>query len=168
MKIGIIYESKGETTKKCAKELAKRIKVDPIVIVDVLNLKNKGINIDISKYDMLIIGSGIRCGKIYKRIDNFIKKNKYKLLRKDVAYFICCASEKKKDKYFNMNISEKLLNKSICYETFGGELNIKDTKGLNKILISCIKSKLLKNKIKINLNEKNIDSFIDIIKKKIE
>lgn len=156
MKILIIYASKTGTTEKCAKEINTKIKNSKIV-----NIKNQNENID--KYDLIIIGTPIRIGMIDKKIKKFIINNLETLKNKKVAYFICCGFKENSKQYFEQNIPKELLNKSIIYDTFGGNLDINKQKGLDKIITKIVIKKTDKNR-KIKILEENICKFIKIIK----
>jgi menaquinone-dependent protoporphyrinogen oxidase len=50
-----------------------------------------GSTVDFSKYDLIIIGSGIYGGRPHRNIPIFIDKNRSELLQKKVAVFAACA-----------------------------------------------------------------------------
>ena len=60
LKILIIYASKTGTTEKCAKNLGTKMEN-----AKVINIYNQTENID--NYDLIVIGSPIRMGIIYKK-----------------------------------------------------------------------------------------------------
>ncbi len=83
MKTLIVYASKTGTTEKCAKEINRQLKDSKIVNISYQNEQ-------IKNYDLIIIGSPIRMGRIDKKIKKFLLNNIEILKLKTVAYFICC------------------------------------------------------------------------------
>lgn len=155
MKTLIIYASKTGTTEKCAKEINRQLKYSKIV--NILNQDE-----DITRYDLIVIGTPIRMGMIDKRIKKFLINNIETLKLKKVAYFICCGLNENWKNYYEQNISKDLLDSAIIYDTFGGEMNIAKQKGFDKFITKMVSKNVDKNKeIKI-LNE-NIDRFIKIL-----
>lgn len=157
-KILIVYASKSGTTEKCAYRLAKELK-----LVDVVNLSSNN-NIDLSNYQTIIIGGYIRMGLLSKKVKRFIKENEDILKNKNVAYFICCGFIENKEKYFKNNINSYMLDNSIIYDSFGGELNIKKCSMFDKMIVKKISDnkdiKLFQDSINFFVNKVN-----DTIKK---
>lgn len=153
----IVYASKTGTTEKCTNIIAKEIKD-----VTIVNLEKQ--NVDISKYDMIIIGTPIRMGMIHKKIKKFINDNFELLKTKKVAYFICCGFNENWKQYYEQNISKELLDKSIIYTTFGGEMDLEKQRGFDKFIVKMVSKNIDGNK-KIELVENNIEQFINEITK---
>jgi len=70
MKTLIAYGTKHGCSQKCAMELSRELK-DKIEIV---NLRDK-INIDLSKYDRVVLGGSVYIGRIQKEVTDFISGN---------------------------------------------------------------------------------------------
>lgn len=152
MKTLIIYASKTGTTEKCAKRINTLLKDSKMV-----NILNQ--NEDMNKYDLIIIGTPIRMGKIDKKIKKFLISNIETLKSKKVAYFICCGFNENYKSYYEKNIPKYLLDCAIIYDTFGGEMDIQKQKGFDKFIAKMVSKNTDKNReIKI-LNE-NIERFI--------
>ena len=157
MKLLIAYSSRTGTTEKCVNILKEKL---PEAIL--VNLRIDKANID--EYDYIIIGSPIRMGMFPKEVRNFIKKNKEILKTKKCAYFICCASNDDYEKFIQSNIPVDLLDKAVCYDTFGGEYNMENLKGFNKFVISMVK-KIAGDKLgEVKIIDENISRFIKRIK----
>ncbi len=157
MKTLIIYASKTGTTEKCAQEINRQIKKSKMV-----NILNQ--NENISGYDLIIVGTPIRMGMIDKKIRKFLIKNIEILKSKRVAYFICCGFKENWKSYYEQNIPKDLLDISVIYDTFGGEIDRQKQKGFDKFIINMVCKNIEKDKeIKI-LNE-NIDKFIKVLSK---
>lgn len=67
-KVAVVYSSKSGTTKICAEYIAAQI-----VGSQLINLNE--VIPDISAYDAVLIGSGIRMAKMYKPVKKFLAKN---------------------------------------------------------------------------------------------
>ena len=148
----IIYASKTGTTAKCANQINRELKDSKM-----LNILNY--NEDISKYDLIIIGSPIRMGLIDKKIKKFLLNNIETLKSKKVAYFICCGFIENWKRYYEQNIPKDLLDKALIYDTFEGEMNIQKQKGFDKFITKVVSKNIDKNK-EIKLLYENIDRFI--------
>lgn len=157
MKILITYAGKTGCTQKCAEILAQ--KLENATVIDLAKQSP-----DISNYDVIIIGSSIRIGMFHSETKNFIVKNKELLKNKKTAYYICCWFSKDYLTYFENNIPKELLEKSITYDTFGGELDITKQKGIEKFIVKMV-SKTEKGKQEVKILNENIEKFIETIKK---
>ncbi len=114
MNILIAYATKTGAAKTCAEILAKDF---PNCIIC-----NIGKNLpDIDSFDVIIIGSGVRMGKIYKPASRFIKNNLSTLLLKRSALFLCNADPDTIQKTIDKNIPETLKTAAISIESFGGK-----------------------------------------------
>lgn len=153
MKTLIIYDSKTETTKKCANLLKEKLND-----VDISNIKS--LNIDINNYDLIIIGSPIRMGLIDKNIKKFLINNLDILKSKKAAYFICCSFKENYLKYFEQNFPQELLDRALIYDTFGGELDLEKQKGFDKFIVKMV-SKNNPQKEEIKILTKNIANFVN-------
>ncbi|KFZ26582.1 MAG: protoporphyrinogen oxidase [Candidatus Izimaplasma bacterium HR2] len=80
MKTLILYESIMGYTEKCAKYLFK--KIEGCAIFDI---SSKDFNLD--DYDKILIGAPLYIGEVEKITQKFIKKNKLKLLDKELGLF---------------------------------------------------------------------------------
>lgn len=131
MKTVILYATKTGTTEKCANLLAAKLKD-----VTVVNLRNA--TLDLNSFDCIIVGGSIRIGALNKYAKKFIEKNKEILKDKRAAYFFCCGATEQLDVMFSKNISKDLLESAICYDTFGGEMDINKQKGFDKFIVKMV------------------------------
>jgi menaquinone-dependent protoporphyrinogen oxidase len=124
MKALIVYGTRYGTASEIAEEIGKVMRAEGIEVnvVDAHGLKDY----DVSAYDMVIIGSGIKMGKWTKDSLRFLKKNKSALADKKVALFVSCgaANEEKsvemgRDKYLRKVAEENLLGKPVDMGLFG-------------------------------------------------
>ncbi len=155
MKSAIVYTSKTGTTKKCVDMLLERL--DNAVSFD---LEKE--SVDISKYDMVIIGSPIRIGMMNKNVKKFINDNEEILKNKKYAFFICCGFIDDYKRYYEENVGSELLEGAIFYDTFGGEMDIDKQKGFDKMVVKMV-SKKIKNVSDIKIFEDRIDSFVRVV-----
>jgi len=151
----IVYAGKTGTTEKCAGIIAQKLKNTTVV-----NLLQE--TPDISKYDIIIIGGSVRYGRINSKARNFINKNKAVLLEKKTAYYICCGFADGGKKYIEESIDKELLDNSITYEVFGGELDVNKQKGLDKLVAKFVHKAIETGKIKAKpeILYDNIDKFV--------
>ncbi|MGM9926122.1 MAG: flavodoxin domain-containing protein [Bacillus sp. (in: firmicutes)] len=153
----IVYTTKNGTTAKCANMLAEKLDN-----VEVVNLQEN--SADLAGYDTVIIGSGIRFGKIPKRMHDFMIENKAALLNKHIALFICCGFQNQAEQHFNANFPVELLNHAITKQCFGGELNTARLHGFDRFIVSIVmKSAAAKNNPVPGLLLENIDELAQCV-----
>ena len=90
MKALVVYGTRYGTAAEIAEEIAKVLE-DEHLDVDLVNAKELK-NFDVSPYDLLVVGSGIKMYKWIKESMNFLKNNKESLSNKKVALFVSCGS----------------------------------------------------------------------------
>jgi menaquinone-dependent protoporphyrinogen oxidase len=140
----IVYASKYGCTEKCSELLLKEL----IGKADIINLK-KVSNIDISKYDKIIIGGSIYIGKIQKEVTEFCSKNLDKLKEKRIGLFICGLQEADMIKAeFDLNFNSELIEIAEAKECFGGEFIFEKMNFLEKLIVKKV-SKVTSNKSNI-------------------
>lgn len=157
MKTLIVYSSKTGTTEKCADILGKNLK--DVTIINLAAIQNE----DITKYDLIIIGSPIRIGMIDKKVKRFITKNFSTLQNKKVCYFLCCGFNENWKQYYEQNFPKKLLDNAIIYEIFGGEMHLEKQKGFDKFIVKMVSKNMGEDK-EIKLLDENINRFIEKVK----
>ncbi|GAB6991766.1 flavodoxin domain-containing protein [Paenibacillus pini] len=137
MTVLIIYSTKSGATEQCATILSQELSESKTC-----NIEAEKPNIE--EFDSIIIGAGVRDGKIYKPIRDFIKKNKAELLTKRMGYYICNEKPKKTEEIIEANFPEDLREAAICIESFGGykaaSLPKEDSDQLKGIIIENVKA----------------------------
>jgi menaquinone-dependent protoporphyrinogen oxidase len=125
MKGLVVYGTRYGTAKEIAEEISGTLK-DENVDVKLVNAKEIRDH-DVSVFDLIVVGSGIKMGKWTKESINFLKKNINILSNKKVALFISCGAantEKSmaegQEKYLDNISKEYLTNKPIATGLFGG------------------------------------------------
>lgn len=114
MRTLIIYATKSGTSQYCASLLARQI--EDCAIFDLSKAEP-----DIAPFDTIIIGSGVRMGKLYRPVLNFIKKNEALLLEKRTAFYLCNAYPDTLQKTIDKNIPEQVAKAAIYINSFGGK-----------------------------------------------
>ena len=119
-----IYGTRYGTASEITGEIAKVLE-DEHLDVDLVNAKGLK-NCDVSPYDLLVVGSGIKMYKWIKESMNFLKKNKDNLSNKKVALFVSCGSANDEKailegqrKYLDRVAKENLTNPPIVTGLFG-------------------------------------------------
>jgi menaquinone-dependent protoporphyrinogen oxidase len=116
-KVLIAYETLHGSSQKCAMMLKEKLKHE----TELIRLKENE-NIDLSEYDILIVGGSIHMGVIHTRIKNFVKKNFDQIMEKPHGLFLCCMEEGDAARIqFENAFPEKLRSTSIANGLFGGE-----------------------------------------------
>lgn len=128
MKTLVVYGSRYGTAAGIAQEIAQEISKEGIE-VDLYNAKDVK-KLDISPYDMIIMGSGIKMGKWTKQSLKFLKNNKKTLKDKKVALFVSCgaANEEKSrqmgwNDYLKKVAKENLEEEPVDMGLFGSNYN---------------------------------------------
>lgn len=85
-KILIAYASKTGTTEEIAVKIGNILK-EKGNLVDVKRVNEVK---EITDYEVVILGTGIRIGKVFSESVNFLKKFKIELENKKIYYFIVC------------------------------------------------------------------------------
>lgn len=113
MKTLIIYASKTGTTTVCAKLLSE--KLTNSTLWDITSGDP-----DLSLYNLIIIGSVIRMGKINKSLNRFINSHLQELLLKKTAFFFSNYYPEKFEKAVTKNIPSPLRDTAVCITSLGG------------------------------------------------
>lgn len=151
--IGIVYISKHGTTKKVAEKIKSSISGEA-TLIDLRKNKKP----DISGFDKIILGGSIHMGKIQKRMRVFCETNLEKLLKKQIALFLCCMEDEKEKvtEQFNNAFPEVLRNHSMKNEILGGEFLLDKMNFLERAMIKKI-ARVEKSVSKIK--EQKIEEF---------
>lgn len=86
----IVYGSRYGATARTSDEISRTLQREKFD-VKVINLKEENVN-DITNFDLVIVGSGIKIGKWTKEPELFLKKFQKELTKKKVSLFVCCGS----------------------------------------------------------------------------
>lgn len=155
----IIYATKNGSTKKAAEKISQKLGG-----CDIFNIAED--KFDLSKYDMVIIGSNIRMGTVNKLITKLLLEFIKPLTEMHCAYFLCCAFSENGDGYFERNIPSQLLKKAVAVSAVGGELDESKLKGTDKMIAKMVMRGEKEKNItrKFTINDDSIDEFVDKLK----
>lgn len=127
----IVYASLHGCTKKCAHMLSRLLEGK----TDVINIK-KNIDVDLSKYNTIIIGGSIHTGHINPSIDFFVTKHQNELIKKNLGVFLCFMDPiSKGDYYFKKSFPDKIVNHVSVKGYFGGEFNFDKLTFFEKLFV---------------------------------
>ena len=115
MRTLIIYSSKYGA----AKEVAEQIKRGLEGTCDLMSIRQEQ-EIDLGKYDRVLLGTSVYAGQIGKEIKTFAEVHKDELLEKKVGIFFVCLMKGQVEKYLKENFSEELMNHFYTAEECGG------------------------------------------------
>lgn len=131
----IVYDTNYGTSEKVAQILGEQI----CGAVELVNVKDIEI-VDLDDVDRLIIGCGIKAGKITKRLKSWMDKNESKILDKNIYIYICALEnvEEKIENLIKSNFSNQILEKSLFSTCVGGEIDLDRVNIIMKILVRII------------------------------
>lgn len=159
MKTLIAYAGKYGTTEKCAKLLAGKVNGAQTV-----NLAET--TPDLKDYDTVVIGSNIHMGQIHKAVKKFIADYSRDLNQKHTAFFICCGLPENKEQVFAANFPKELLDSAVAKKCFGGEMNIDNLRGIDKLITKMVtKATADKNVTPPEIRYDVIDEMVALINK---
>lgn len=151
----LVYASKYGCTEKCAKLVSEKLHDN----VDMVNLKNEK-DIDLSKYDKVIIGGSIYIGRILKEITEFCSKYLNILKDKKIGIFICGMQKDAIETEINQNFPPEILEIVHVKESFGGEFIFEKMNFWEKTIVKIIAKT---NSDISEIQEDNIDKFTNIM-----
>jgi menaquinone-dependent protoporphyrinogen IX oxidase len=132
----IAYESKGGATEEAAKKITDTLRSKYQLEVDIVDLGVQKIA-DCSLYRNIVIGGGVRAGKIYGKALKCLENN---FEDKKVAFFVCCGQGGDTKSYadakakFAENTIAKYPNvNAVSTEVFGGRMTILGKKVIDNL-----------------------------------
>lgn len=153
MKALVVYGTRWGTAAEIAEEISSVIKEEGIEVdlADAKVIKD----CDVSPYDMVIVGSGIKMGKWTSKSLKFLQNNKKVLASKKVAIFVSCGAaneEKSRDegqeKYLDEVALKNMANEPVATGLFGSVYDPEAKHGLMyKFTLRFIKKDLEKKGI---------------------
>lgn len=136
MKALIVYGSRYGTAAEIAREIADVIEKQGVEVT-LENVKDIKKNFDITSYELVVVGSGIKMGKWTKQSLKFLKNNKNALKEKKVAIFVSCSAaneEKSRDMgwndYLKKVADQNLINEPVEMGLFGSKYDPEAKKGM--------------------------------------
>jgi menaquinone-dependent protoporphyrinogen IX oxidase len=125
-KILVAYASKGGATKEASEITAEVLKKKYNSTVDLIDLRKS--KPKLVEYDRVVVGAGVRGGKVYNDAVEFLKQN---FESRKVSFFVCCGGAGDPQKYqeacktYVTDILAKYPDlKPTSTEAFGGRMKI--------------------------------------------
>ena len=132
MKCLIVYCSSHGTTEKAVRFLSEGLE-GKVLAVD---LKRDKEQLDLAKFDTVIIGGSIHAGNIQRKIKQFIRNNLNTLLEKNIGLFLCCMHDGESAiEQFNNAFPQELRKNSVAMGLFGGEFLLSEMNFLEKQIV---------------------------------
>jgi len=148
----VVFGTRYGSTAKIAEEMGKVLR-DEGFRVRVANAAEETIS-DVSEFDVVIVGSGIKMGKWTKETLNFLKKFEADLSQKKVALFVSCGYSREHDKVdearenFLIKVADRYPSiKPVSLGLFGGVFSFDKYGFSEKLLFRGIKKELEKQGI---------------------
>lgn len=132
----IVYGTNYGTSLKVAQTLGEQI-AGAVELVDVNNIDK----IDLNTVDKLIIGCGIKIGKIPYELRTWLDKEQDKITSKEL-YIYMCAGENEEDKIkelFEANFPQKVLESALFTTCVGGEIDLNKMGFILRLVFSIVK-----------------------------
>jgi len=149
----IVYGTRYGATEMTAKEIADVFRSEGLD-TKVANLKDEKVK-DISDYDLVLVGSGIKIKKWTKEPEKFLQKFQKELANKKTALFICCGAKYPLDEEADVeteldfartnHLEAKAIKYNltpIAYGLFGGVYNFNKMGWFFRKTLSAVKPKL--------------------------
>ena len=151
-KILVLYASRNGATKYCAEMLAKKLEsTHDISLVNVTQAKPSP-----DDFDVIVLASSVRMGKINKAMKKYIKEHRAILSQKHTAVGFCCGLTRLFEEYVETQLPKDLVC-SLGHHLFGGELKPEKLRGLDKIFV-----KMARQSIQTQDFEKPKDELHDL------
>ena len=123
----VAYESKGGATQESAKKIAETLRSKFQLEVDVVDMGVQKVP-DCSTYQNIVIGGGVRGGKIYGKTLKCLEND---FSGKKVAFFVCAGGagdpktyEKSRVQYVEETIARYPKITPLSVEAFGGRMKL--------------------------------------------
>jgi len=108
----------------CAEKTAGMLKEHLGGEVALVNLKKEK-NLDLSRYDTIIVGGSIHAGRIQRGVRKYLERHRETLLGKQLGLYLCCMEEgETAEKQFEEADPEELRRHAAATGLFGGEFDL--------------------------------------------
>lgn len=127
----IAFKSKHGTARDLAVELQARLGAAD---TDLVELK-RGVHVDPSGYETVIVGGPVYMGNVQKRLRKFLKKHRAVLLERRLGLFLCYMDTEHGREEFDKVYDEELRAHAVAHGLFGGEFRFDEMNRLEKLLV---------------------------------
>lgn len=138
MKLLIAYASKSGTAKKAAEELAAALPNHTVTLADLAKEQP-----DPTAFDYAVVGGSIRMGKAYKPLRRYLASYSEALAAVPHTLFLCCAFPDQLEHYAAVTYPTELRESAEQLVYFGGELNVAQQKGIDRLLTRMMRNAIL-------------------------
>ena len=121
----IVYETKGGATEEAARKIADILRSKYLLEVDLVDLREQKVP-NPSQYKNIVVGSGVRVGKVYKKALKFLEND---LSEKNVAFSVSSSwagtpgsYDNAKTKFVENTLAKYSKINPINTEAFGGRI----------------------------------------------
>lgn len=142
MKVLIAYATKTGTAASCAEQLGKELSNLDVTLCD---LRNETIAPD--EFDVVILGSSVRFGRILPDMREYLKINAEILTKKAIGLFFCCALTSETEYYREHLYPKELTQNAGCVMTFGGTLTLKNASLRERFLLRMMRNRIVESEI---------------------
>ncbi len=137
MKILIAYASKNGTTAECANQLQALLKGLSVTVCD-LSAETPSLD----DFDIVVLGSSVRFGKLLPPMRRFLKEQKEALLKKNVGIFLCCGLAHEYEDYFMRLLPFEIREAAFRSLYFGGSLKTTGVPLFDRLFLHMMRSHL--------------------------
>lgn len=138
MRVLIAYASKSGTTEKCVRRLENELANQDVTVADLTKTTP-----DTDGYDFVAVGGPIRRGKMHPAVKKFIHHAHDALMKTPCGFFVVCGYTDSSDEYMYKTLPHDLYESAAVTMTFGGELNVKAQKGIDRLMMKMLVSSIL-------------------------
>ncbi len=93
---------------------------------------------DVTVYDAVILGGGIRMGRLPRELRRWTSQWESVLLQKQVGLFLCCCFENQTADYFRGNFSRAPAGTRLLPDCLGGELDPASLRGTDRLVAGLV------------------------------
>lgn len=158
MRTAIIYYSKYGTTQKVAEMIQARMVTDTVTMINIQ--KEQMMDIDLSIYNRIIIGTSVYAGSSKKRFKKFCTDNYLSLFaQKEIGLFLCGMEpdSMKQQAEIEHSFPDELLRHSKARGFMGGEFLMDKMNIVERVIIK----KIAKTSISVSaINEQAVNEFV--------
>lgn len=127
----IVFKSKHGTARELAGELQTRLGAGD---ADLVELK-RGVRVDPSGYETVIVGGSVYMGNVQKRVRKFLKKHRPALLERRLGLFLSYMDTEHGREEFDKVYDAELRAHAVAHGLFGGEFRFDEMNRLEKFLV---------------------------------
>ena len=142
MKILIAYATKTGTTEECAHRLAACLSA---LSPTVARLGKEPLHPE--EYDMVLLGSPIRFGKLLPEMRRFLREQEHALCDRRIGVFLCCAFSQDFDRYYETLFPESVRARAFTHLNFGSSLRREGLSLFDRLMVRAMRSYLIESDI---------------------